>query len=93
MNRSELVTALAHELDITLTDASSFIKTFEKIIQTTLSEGSEISLIGLGRFYRKRHGARLGRHPLTGEEISLPAIYVPAFSPSKALKESISQSG
>ncbi|MDH5181548.1 MAG: HU family DNA-binding protein [Gammaproteobacteria bacterium] len=91
MNRQGLASALASELDVSKSDALKFIQTFEQIVCSTLSEGGDISLPGFGRFYRNRHGARLGRNPSTGEPLTLPARYVPAFSPGKGLKQFLNQ--
>ena len=91
MNRTSLAKAISVKLNVPQTDAMTFIDTFEQIVQTTLSEGGNITLMGFGRFYRKRHGARIGRHPQTGNEIMLPARYEPVFSAGKTLKKTISQ--
>jgi len=90
MNRKDLANVIADKLDIAQPVAMQFIETFEQIVQTTLSQGDSVSLMGFGRFYRKRHGARIGRHPQTGNEIMLPARYVPVFSAGKTLKETLS---
>lgn len=91
MNRTDLANALSSKLDIAESEALQFIASFEHIIRTTLSEGGEVSLLGFGRFHRRKHRARIGRNPHTGEAIALPARYVPAFSPGKRLKETLEQ--
>ena len=91
MNRKDLARAISRKLDIAESDALKFIDSFEHIVRTTLSEGGEVCLIGFGRFHRKKHSARIGRNPHTGETMALPARYVPAFSPGKSLKETLKQ--
>ncbi|MGB5733510.1 MAG: HU family DNA-binding protein [Thiohalocapsa sp.] len=91
MNRTDLASAISSNLDIAETQALKFIDSFEQIVRTTLSEGGEVCLIGFGRFHRKKHRARIGRNPHTGETIALPARYVPAFSPGKTLKETLKE--
>ena len=91
MTRKELASAISSDLDIAEAEAMKFIDAFEHIIRTTLSAGGEVSLIGFGRFHRRKHRARIGRNPRTGETMMLPARYVPAFSPGKAFKEILEQ--
>lgn len=91
MNKKELVKALSERLQITEVEALKFMDSFQGIVAHTLSQGGEITLIGFGKFHRKKLRARIGRNPQTGEPIAIPAKFLPAFSPSKTLKETIKQ--
>ena len=89
MNKRELVSSLSSNLQITDAEAQRFVDSFQGIITNALSNGEEISLVGFGRFHTKKHRARIGRNPATGESIKIPAKVLPAFSPGKTLKETI----
>ena len=91
MNKKELVKTLSEKLQIAETEALKFVESFQGIITQTLSQGDEVTLIGFGKFHRKKQRARIGRHPQTGEPISIPAKYHPAFSPGKTLKDTVKQ--
>lgn len=91
MNKKELIKTLSDRLQIADSDAMRFIDSFESVISRTLSEGGEVSLVGFGKFHCKKLRARIGRHPHTGEPMAIPAKYLPAFSPGKALKDTIRQ--
>lgn len=89
MNRKELIRAISDNSNVTLTEAQRFLDVFEEIVRTTLASGGEISLVGFGRFHRKKRSARIGRNPHTGEQMAIEAAYLPAFSPGKGLKETL----
>lgn len=88
MNRKELIRAISDNSSITLIEAQRFLDVFEEIVRTT-SLRVAISLVGFGRFHRKKRSARIGRNPHTGEQMAIEAAYLPAFSPGKGLKETL----
>ena len=61
---------------------------FEEVVNLMEQDG-KLQLIGFGSFETRERSARKGRNPQTGEEIEIPASKVPAFKPSKALKDRI----
>lgn len=89
MNKKELVSAISSNLQIADAEAQRFVDSFQNIVTEQLTEGGEISLVGFGRFHTKRHRARIGRNPATGESIKIPAKVLPAFSPGKTLKDTV----
>lgn len=91
MNKKELVKALSERLQVAETEALKFIDSFQGIVTQTLLQGDEVTLVGFGKFHRKKQRARIGRHPQTGEPMSIPAKYHPAFSPGKTLKDTVKQ--
>ncbi len=50
MNKSELVSALAHKTGKTQVEAKSFLDAFTETITETLKSGDKITLIGFGTF-------------------------------------------
>lgn len=90
MNKKELISAISSNLQIADAEAQRFVDSLQCIITETLSDGGEVSLVGFGRFHTKRQRARIGRNPSTGEPIKIPAKVLPAFSPGKTLKETVS---
>jgi integration host factor subunit beta len=56
-------------------------------IMTALANGDRVELRGFGSFdlcYRK---PRVGRNPLTGDTVQVPAKYVPHFKPGKEMRD------
>lgn len=89
MNKSELISAVAEKTELSKKDATSAVDAVFEVITETLSKGEKVQLIGFGNFEVRARAARKGRNPQTGEEIDIPASYVPAFKPGKALKEAV----
>lgn len=58
-----------------------------------LSEGSEISIPGFGKFKVQDKPEREVRNPSTGEMMTTPAKRVFKFTPAKVLKDRIASAG
>ncbi len=50
-----------------------------------------VQVIGFGTFEVKARGARKGRNPQTGKEITIPASKTPVFKAGKGLKDSVNK--
>ncbi len=64
---------------------------FINVVTDILKNKDRIEIRGLGVFKTKKRNARIARHPKTGEKVEVPERYVPAFKPSKLLKEKVEQ--
>ncbi len=89
MTRTELIDALATRTNTEKRDAKQFLEGLTGIVEDTIRAGGEVPLKGLGKFKVQNRKARVGRNPLTGEEIQIPAKTVVKFTVAKALKELI----
>jgi DNA-binding protein HU-beta len=89
MTKTELVTYVAENTDLTKKDASKAIDAVFAGIEESLKKGDKVQLIGFGNFEVRERAARKGRNPQTGEEIEIAASKAPAFTPGKSLKESV----
>ncbi|EED2040433.1 HU family DNA-binding protein [Listeria innocua] len=88
-NKTDLVNSVAELADLSKKDAAKAVEAVFETIQTSLSKGEKVQLIGFGNFEVRERAARKGRNPRTKEEIDIPASKVPAFKPGKALKEAV----
>lgn len=88
-NKAELIDNVASATGLTKKDATSAVDAVFESIQTSLSEGEKVQIIGFGNFEVRDRAARKGRNPQTGEEIEIAASKVPAFKPGKALKDAV----
>ncbi|AOA01919.1 MULTISPECIES: HU family DNA-binding protein [Carnobacterium] len=88
-NKAELIESVATSTGLTKKDATAAVDAVFETIQTTLSSGEKVQLIGFGNFEVRERAARKGRNPQTGEEIQIAASKVPAFKPGKALKDAV----
>lgn len=89
MNKTELVQKVAMESELTKQKASLAVDAVFQSIQNALQNGEDVQLIGFGTFVVRERAAREGRHPQTGEALTIPAGKVPVFKAGKALKEAV----
>ncbi len=91
MHKLDLVDAVADKSGLTKKDSKKAVDAVIESIQETLSSNEKVSLKGFGTFDVRRRSARKGRNPATGEEMEIPATYVPGFRAGKTLKETIKE--
>ncbi|QBQ54172.1 HU family DNA-binding protein [Nitrosococcus wardiae] len=89
MNKTELVNFVASEANLSQADAQRAVNALLQTIEETLGKKGTVNLVGFGSFSVQNRSARSGRHPRTGETITIPATNVPIFKPGKALKEAV----
>lgn len=87
MNKTELIKAVAAEAGITKIAAAKAVDATFSAIANSLSAGEPVKIPGFGNFEIRHRAERNGRNPHTKEEIVVPACNVPAFKPSKTLKD------
>ena len=86
MTRTELIDALAAETNTERKDSKLFLDAMTTVVEREIKAGGEIPLKGLGKFKVQNRKARVGRNPLTGEPVQIPAKTVVKFTVAKALK-------
>ena len=59
------------------------------MITKHLKKGERIRIVGLGIRQVRKHTARIGRNPATGEAIQIKASKKVAFRATKELKEAV----
>jgi DNA-binding protein HU-beta len=89
MTKAELVARMAHDAGLTKRQAEQVVEAFVASIQTALSRGEPVTVVGFGRFSVLARAARKGRNPRTGQEIVIPARKTPKFSAGKGLREAV----
>lgn len=89
MNKQDVIDAVYAKIGGTKVSAEQAVETVISSITEALKRGDEVSLAGLGIFRAKDRAARSARNPRTGEMVQVPAMRVPKFSASKALKDAV----
>ena len=91
MNKTELIAAAAEASGLTKKDTERVINAAIDAITASLTAGDKVQISGFGTFEVKEREARIGRNPHTREAVEIPATKVPAFKPSKALKDTVAK--
>ena len=87
MTKSELITTLANRLpSLRDEDVSFSVALMLEAIRSTLEKGGRAEIRGFGSFALNYRPPRRGRNPKSGEQVFVPAKYVPHFKPGKELK-------
>ncbi len=93
MNKGDLVIAMAEAGGISKASAERALDCFIEKVGASLSNGESVTLAGFGRFSVSSRAGRMGRNPLTGEPIVIPAKRVPKFKPGRELKNTVLSTG
>lgn len=89
MNKSELVSAISLKIKASKSQVETWLDTTLDIIQTTVSDGEDVKLVGFGSFQKTKRRAKTGRNPKTGETHKIPETSVPRFKPGKDFKDRV----
>lgn len=89
MTHAQLTAAIAAQTGLTKADAGRALAALTAIVTAELRGKGTVKIAGLGNFKAKHRAARTANNPQTGGTIKVPARWVPAFSISKTLKDSI----
>lgn len=88
MNKSEMIEIVAKQSNISKAAAGRVVQSLTGTVTSTLKKGGSVSLPGLGTFSVSKRAAPTGRKRRTGAS-TIRAARVPAFRPSKALKDAL----
>ena len=89
MNKTELVSAVAEQADISKKDAEKALKACVDVVTEEMKKGEKVQLVGFGTFEVSERAAREGRNPQTGKTMKIEACKAPKFKAGKALKDAV----
>ncbi len=89
MTKTQLVAALADEMDSDKKSASAALDAITSVITKEVSNGGAVTLPGVGKIYCRERPERMVRNPATGEQIHKDADKVVKMTIAKALKDSV----
>jgi len=86
---TKIAADLAEKHEMSKKATAAILADFVELTVKHLKKGAKVRITGLGIFQVKKRPARLGRNPLTGEQIKIKASKKLAFRAAKEVKESI----
>lgn len=89
MTKTQLVAALAEELDSDKATVNRVLDAITTIVTKEVADGGAVTLPGLGKFACRERPARMVRNPATGEQMHKDADRVAKVTIAKALKDVI----
>ena len=90
MKKKEFITMLAKGIDQSKKSTESILNEFCAVISKALKSGDEV-VLPIGKFELRKRAPRMATNPQTRERIRVGAKVVPAFKPSKALKDAVAR--
>ena len=91
MNKSDLSTALAKELNIPLRKSEEIVDVVFGTMFSALEGHDRIEIRGFGSFEVREYQGYTGRNPKTGEKIVVDGKSLPFFKAGKELREKIDE--
>lgn len=91
MNKSELIEALAQDINVPHREAAAITNTVIDTMTEALSRGESIEIRGFGSFVIKHYDSYEGRNPKTGKKIKVKPKKLPFFKVGKELREQVNQ--
>jgi len=88
MTQAQMMAYLADKVGISKRQAKSTLDELNKLVTRQLKKEGSLRLAGLGVFRKQKLKARVGRNPVTGEQIKIPARTRLRFRPAQALQAS-----
>jgi len=90
MTKSDIISQISEDFDISKAKASKILDTVFNTITEGLSEPSgEVRVAGFGKFSTVHYESRKGRNPRTGEEVHVPARVGVKFKMLGELKKAL----
>ncbi len=86
---TKIAADLAEKHEMSKKGMSLILADFVEATVKHLKKGAKVRVTGLGIFQVKKRPARLGRNPLTGEQIKIKASKKLAFRAAKDVKDTI----
>mgnify|MGYP003417700285 FL=1 len=86
---SKIAGELAEKHEMSKKSVNELLGAFVDLTVKHLKKGNKVRVTGLGIFQVRKRPARLGRNPLTGEQIKIKASKKLAFRAAKEVKEAI----
>ena len=91
MNKTELITAIAEETQLSKKDAEAVLKSFVNVVSEELKQGGKVQLVGFGTFEVGQRQEREGRNPHTGQPMTIKACKIPKFKAGSSLKNLVNE--
>jgi integration host factor subunit alpha len=89
LTKDHPISSIRNRLGLAKFESSRILESVLETVKTSLSNGENVLISGFGKFIVKEKGARRGRNPATGEDLTLDARTVVMFRCSPVMRERI----
>lgn len=89
MTKLDFVKAVEEKTGFNKNDIKAIIDAEIEVAKETLKKGEPIQMASFGTFDIRNRAARVGRVPMTGELVDIPACKIVRFKAAKQLKDAV----
>ena len=89
MTQSQMLDVLAAKTGLNKKQVKTLVEALTDLALTEVKKSGEFTLKGIGKLIKQKRQARMGRNPMTGQAIKIPAKTVVKFRVAKAAKDSL----
>jgi nucleoid DNA-binding protein len=89
MTKADIIDVISHATGMTKVDTGAAVNGFISAVSEALQRGERVDLRSFGSFNVKVRKPKKARNPGTNAVIELPERLVPAFKPSRILKNAV----
>ena len=82
MTRADLIEEVSRVTEMSRKDSEVILETILDGIVRSVIAGDKVEIRGFGSFRCRERPSRIGRNPMTGVRVDVPAKRVPYFKPS-----------
>ncbi len=93
MTKSDLIDALASDINLSSYKAKSVINIIIETMADALCRGESVEIRGFGSFVIRHYDSYEGRHPRTKKKIQVQSKKLPFFKVGKELREKVDAVG
>ena len=93
LTKDHLVSSIGDRLGISKFESSRIVETVLETVKSSLTSGEDVLISGFGKFTVREKGARRGRNPATGEDLTLNPRRVITFKCSPVMRDRINDKG
>ena len=91
MTKSEVIEALAEDINIEINEARDIVNTVLTSMSSALIQGNDIQLRGFGTFKIRKYNSYIGHNPKTGVKTTVKPKKLPFFKPGKHLAQAVNE--
>ena len=91
--KDNLIQSLYDECGLSKEKSKVLVETIFELVKKALESGEDVLISGFGKFTVREKGARRGRNPATGEDLTLNPRRVITFKCSPVMRDRINDKG
>jgi integration host factor subunit alpha len=93
LTRADLAESLHRNIGLSRAESSDLVESILGHLSNALVKGENVKISGFGSFLLRDKGARVGRNPKTGVEVSIAPRRVLTFRASQMVRGRIAKAG